>query len=67
MSLELAYKKECTMPETANPTYVGLDISKARLDYTLDDSRTPESLNHSDRNYPGGDRATVGGLVGHHD
>lgn len=40
MSLELAYKKECTMPETANPTYVGLDISKARLDYTLDDSRT---------------------------
>ena len=33
-------KKECTMPETANPTYVGLDISKARLDYTLDEQRT---------------------------
>lgn len=40
MSPELACKKECTMPDTANPTYVGLDISKARLEYTIDESRT---------------------------
>jgi len=28
------------MPEKAEPTYVGLDVSKARLDYTLDEKRT---------------------------
>ena len=28
------------MPEKANPTYVGLDIAKARLEYTLDEERT---------------------------
>ena len=33
-------KKERTMPETATSTYVGLDISKARLDHTLDEKRT---------------------------
>jgi len=32
-------KEECTMPEQA-PTYVGLDIAKARLEYTLDANRT---------------------------
>jgi transposase len=38
-------KKECTMPETAEPTYVGLDISKARLEYTLEDERTASTSN----------------------
>ncbi len=33
-------KEECTMPANANPTYVGLDISRARLEYTLDEQRT---------------------------
>ena len=33
-------KEECTMPAKVHPTYVGLDISKARLDYTLDEQRT---------------------------
>lgn len=33
-------KEECTMPAKANATYVGLDISKARLEYTLDEQRT---------------------------
>lgn len=33
------------MPETANPTYVGLDISKARLDYTTDEKRTAHVAN----------------------
>jgi transposase len=28
------------MPETAEPTYVGLDIAKARLEYALDDQRS---------------------------
>jgi transposase len=28
------------MPESAHPTYVGLDIAKARLDYTTDELRT---------------------------
>ena len=38
-------KKECTMPETAHPNYVGLDISKARLDYTIDEKRTAAADN----------------------
>lgn len=38
-------KEECTMPETAEPTYVGLDISKARLEYTLEDERTTSTSN----------------------
>lgn len=38
-------KEECTMPETAEPTYVGLDISKARLEYTLEDERTASISN----------------------
>lgn len=38
-------KEECTMPETAEPTYVGLDISKARLEYTLEDERTASTSN----------------------
>lgn len=33
------------MPEKAEPTYVGLDVSKARLDYTLDEKRTAEVTN----------------------
>lgn len=33
------------MPETAEPTYVGLDISKARLEYTLDEERTASVSN----------------------
>ncbi len=33
------------MPETAEPTYVGLDISKARLEYTLDNERTAIASN----------------------
>ena len=33
-------KKECPMPATAPATYVGLDIAKARLDYTLDPTHT---------------------------
>ena len=28
------------MPANASPTYVGLDISRARLEYTLDEQRT---------------------------
>lgn len=38
-------KEECTMPETAEPNYVGLDISKARLEYTLEDERTTSISN----------------------
>lgn len=38
-------KKECTMPANATPTYVGLDISKARLDYTIDEQRTTTAEN----------------------
>jgi transposase len=33
------------MPEIAEPTYVGLDISKARLEYTLDQARTASISN----------------------
>jgi transposase len=33
-------KEECTLPANANPTYVGLDISRARLEYTLGEQRT---------------------------
>jgi len=33
------------MPAKANPTYVGLDISKARLDYTLDETRASDVTN----------------------
>lgn len=40
-------KKECTMPANATPTYVGLDISKARLDYTIDEQRTAAAENNS--------------------
>lgn len=35
------------MPATAHPTYVGLDISKARLDYTLDEKRTTHVSNEA--------------------
>jgi len=38
-------KEECTMPAKAPPTYVGLDISKARLEYTLDEQRTASTDN----------------------
>lgn len=38
-------KKECTMPANAHPTYVGLDISKARLDYTVNEQRTATAEN----------------------
>jgi transposase len=47
-------KKECTMPANATPTYVGLDISKARLDYTIDEQRTAAAENH-----PQGQRAFI--------
>jgi transposase len=40
-------KKECTMPATATPTYVGLDVSKARLDYTIDEQRTAAADNNT--------------------
>ena len=33
------------MPAKAEPTYVGLDISKARLEYTLDERRTASVRN----------------------
>jgi transposase len=33
------------MPEKAHPTYVGLDISKARLEYTIDEQRTTNVAN----------------------
>ena len=38
-------KKECPMPAEAEITYVGLDISKARLEYTLDERRTASVSN----------------------
>jgi transposase len=38
-------KEECPMPAKAEPTYVGLDISKARLEYTLDERRTASVTN----------------------
>jgi transposase len=33
------------MPATATPTYVGLDISKERLDYTIDEDNTAKTSN----------------------
>jgi transposase len=38
-------KEECTMPANAPATYVGLDIAKARLEYTLDEHRTTSIAN----------------------
>ncbi len=38
-------KKESTMPATAEPTYVGLDISKDRLDYALSDAQLGQCRN----------------------
>jgi transposase len=38
-------KEECPMPATTAATYVGLDISKARLEYTLDEHRTTSISN----------------------
>lgn len=34
------------MPEKAHPNYVGLDIAKARLDYTIDEQRSAFAENH---------------------
>ena len=45
------------MPETAIPTYVGLDISKARLDHTLDENRIASVPNDAN-----GHRKLVGWL-----
>ncbi len=38
-------KEECPMPAKAPPNYVGLDIAKARLEYTLDEHRTASTGN----------------------
>lgn len=45
------------MPDQATPTYIGLDISKARLDYTVDDQRTADVSNN-----PKGHQALIGWL-----
>jgi transposase len=42
-------KKESTMPATAEPNYVGLDIAKDRLDYALSE----EHLGHGTNDAPG--------------